>query len=525
MIWRVIMKKCLVPAIILMSVSLVIAGQTDKLNSSLITRPVWLNMSVSDDHFEVWYTDDSTNYPDDAITQADAQRVLDFFELVRDIEVLEWGYPEPVSAGNIHYEIWIQYLVPPNNGAMFDPETGTPVNTSKIRINSKLANLSYADPSLLLSIAGHEYHHAIEETYIHMGTGPELLSRIWLLEFSSSWAGYMVRRSHPEIPGAAGWDYLRDRLNYFTGHSYNGLQSIANAGSDIRDYHDAVTFAWFLTENTIAPLSGPCSPSREIIKDFWESMSSFGDWNHVPEAFTRALAEAPTAYSDFDSVFEAFALAIYLNKQAFPIGSDGVTPDRSFNSTDFDSPDDSTMDIDLETAASPINLISSASAEPRAIGPMGVFYLELHPGSLGRQIGVTFRGEPATRFAVHLARLNNGTGCHDERIILDPSNSGYALITLNPANQETEMIAIIRLDESGTGTYEVELDELGVFQPSPGFNKCDLWVSPKVQTIRRNGRDGGCSSLSDKNDLMPSTGFMLIIMAFLIPLFKKLLKD
>jgi len=341
--------------------------------SSLTVRPAKLTIFIQNSEFEIWYTDDDITYPLDAITDAQALLVLDYFTQVKSLHITQWGYTAPASPGNLRYEVWVSHLGTVSSGFTFDLEEAIPVNTSRIRVNSRLVRGAagqpidsddYGDSSRLIGLIGHEYHHATQQTYLHIpcNTCPTN-ERLWLTEASGNWIEYQTRLHLPNIPGTNSWENYKGRIEFFTSDGWRGLTSIKPDSGIFEDWYDGALFFYFISNNAKKDFSSGGTKPVAFDKSLWEELQTRGDWAEWPQAMDAILAATGVnGYGSFAESVANFVEALLNPQFWFPWPSDDVTADTTFRSPDENDANDNTVEVDLDSASFPLVLTSSPEA-------------------------------------------------------------------------------------------------------------------------------------------------------------------
>jgi len=413
---------------------------------ALMSRPAHLDKSVTSAHFEVWYTDDSSNHPSDAVTQQYAQKVSDYLEKSWSTEIASWGYRQGASASSGLFQVWIHDL----GGAFgetFDFSTGSgDVQTyCKIGIMPDLG-----DDSLLLSTCAHEYHHASEVAYISV-----VGYHLWVLEASTAWIEYQVRKAHAEVSGGDSWSVFKQRVEYYQDHPGLGLEDVETPGVDpVTETYDGCLLFYFLANNTRTGSLWPGQAQADIARRFWECLAARGDWSQVFDAFDDALADAPPCHDTFTEVFRLFTVANLLDDRWYP-RSDDVTSDTDFRSAAFEW--DNWFDPLVPVGGSPYTIAGATD------NLWSADYIRTWYASMGFLLRSDFEGEGGSNLGL--------TGVHGDLVRPLPVRPDGSVRTAAwetglPSWVDCVDYVITRTQPGGTGDYELAVVE--VDPPSVG---------------------------------------------------------
>lgn len=399
-----------------------------------------LDKTVSDDHFEVHYT--TTSGSPDTTSDAYANKVLDYLSKAYDTEITSWGYKSGASQDKAKYQVFIQDL-----GGAYGNTRDFVVNTSTdpqaVRTYTTIGIApTLTDDSLLLGSLAHEYHHASQSAYMK-STGMKL----WIMESSTAWIEYQVRKQYPSVTGNSDWNLFKQRAEYFQTHSSWGLLSVKADKGDVTNDYDASIWWWFLINNTkTGDLSGT-GTARNLNRVFWEKLAQKADWNKIIESFDDALVTAD--YDTMSKAFGHFLTASVLPAEWLPTGTEAI---RKAN----------TQQIQLDTVFAnntETSYTAAAGGTPDIVGHYGEWDFELLPGSTRYDFSVAFDGDNNTNFIVKLITLQNGAFQQETTLSLDANRDGQQETwTLDPAHHQTGILVVARTDDtSGSGGYKLTL--------------------------------------------------------------------
>ncbi len=454
-------------------------------------KPEWLNQSVEKTNFVVWYTTDTKNHPDDAVTQQYAQTVLDDMDKGWSTEISEWKYKAGESAQTDgvpydKYQVWIQNI--PTLGFTWPIIRNTEQSPDKVRTFSIIQIASqnkkhkpFKDNSNLLDTSAHEYHHGSQMAYINFlnQVGDWEDFQIWIVEGNAAWIGYQVRKEYPAISGSASWKNFKARIENFQKFPYRGLLSVREKPEGLNNY-DACFWPYFLANNTQSGSLIPGSPQIDIMRAFWDELGKIDDWEQVIESFDIVLGKAPEEYSSFDKSFNKFVTANYVNKEWYP-ASDEVTGD-----TKFAQP--VALGVPLADTKLPAAYPSQNLGDPEKVAQTvkqyGSFYFYLDSQNKDWQLYTYFSSEKQTTFKVKLITLKGGEFEKEVEIPLT-ENTGRLSWRLDTSEAQTGVIVVSRTSEEGQGTYSViigqesDIDALVVL----GVNHAPATVTPGQQGV------------------------------------------
>ena len=440
-----------------------------------VTRPAQLTQSIASAHCEVWYTTDSANYPNDAVTQAYAQKVSDYMEKSHDTEIASWGYRAGASGATGLFQVWIYDIgaygeCDPNAGdnPAAGPGNDEPRTFCVIHILPNLDQGSFLEPrddSLVLATCAHEYHHASEFAYIR-AAGYVL----WVLEASTGWIEYQVRRQHSEVTGSADWNVMfKDRIESYQDHPERGLESTyANSGSTA-DTYDGCLFFYFLANNTVTGSLWPGHAPRDVVRRYWEILGTKADWGKVFDAFDDALADTGSSLNTFAHAFQVFAIANLSNQVWYPTGSDGVTSDVSFKSPALAW--DNWWDPLVPIGSDPYIIDAPSPVE----NPWSVDYLKAWYASTGFILDSVFEGDVFTPFAV--AGVKNDRP-HLVSISSDAEKKQADWQTGLPGVLDSVYYVVSRTGAGGSGTYSITVNHTNPPSLGAGLD----WLRTQRQT-------------------------------------------
>ena len=206
-----------IDSLVAYQVSLRLNKEMHRLYEIFASKPAHLNTEVHDTNFQVWYTTDDQNYPNDAVDKAYAEEVLDYYKKARAKEIDSWDYRPGKSKGQNKFQIWIYDMGSLGKCGEFEKNSGATGDDPRTYcVNKIMPDLdSSYDDSLLLSTCAHEYHHASQVAYIDPSSGYKL----WILEASTPWMGYEVRKQYPSVNGLWSEAVYEDRYDYWQEHS------------------------------------------------------------------------------------------------------------------------------------------------------------------------------------------------------------------------------------------------------------------------------------------------------------------
>jgi hypothetical protein len=419
----------------------------------LAATPAHLDDHLESDHFQVWYTDDSPGHPEDVVTTAYAQQVLQYLERSYSTKVEQWDYWAGASRDNgspaTLFQVWIHDLGGAY-GETFDfvanpaaaPGNDEPRTFCKIGVAPGVG-----DDSLLLSTCAHEYHHASQASYMdfeQVVTNAALFQQtVWLIEASAPWAEYEVRKQHSDVAGTDCWGLLRVRMEHYQDNPWNGLQSTDVNSDDhsIHNRYDGALLFYFLANNTVTGSLWPGHDQRDVVRRFWECLSARADWAEIFDAFDDALADADPCLDTFAEVFGAFAAANLLDDDCYP-RSDEVTSDTDFASAALEWDDWPVIP----------HTIAGAAENPWSADYIRTWYV-----SLGFLLRSDFEGEGASDLGLmavrgELARVLPVRPAGDVRTA--------AWETGMPSSVDHVDYVITRTQPGGTGEYELAVAEI-----------------------------------------------------------------
>lgn len=292
------------------------------LREQLYSKPAALDKKVSDDTFEVWYTDDSVKYTD-AVTKEYAEKVLDYMAKSHATEITSWSYKKGLSEDDANagkaaakYQVYIYKAGTAYGTTYFDAANASGSATVARTFTHIVIAPAVAPDDLLLDTCAHEYHHASEAAYATIGAS--IASFLWYLEGSTTWIAYQVRKQYadPTVAGTGSWDLFKDRAEYFQDHPEVGLD---HTKTTVTDDYDAGLFMWFMAHNKVISGAG-----RGLVLKFWQKIGEMNDWNKPFDAFDHALSGLGTSYKTFKKIFPYFAAANYAVSRWYPETIKGV---------------------------------------------------------------------------------------------------------------------------------------------------------------------------------------------------------
>ncbi|HDM77000.1 MAG TPA: hypothetical protein ENG51_11090, partial [Deltaproteobacteria bacterium] len=292
----------------------------NEVRSQLSSKPAHLTKKKENDDFEVWYTDNSTAHPSDAVTAAYAEKVLDYMAKSKATEIDTWGYKqggteEATTPGTqaAKYQVYIHDLgvsigattdfVKNPSGSETLPRTWTAIGIAP----------SVTPDDLLLDTCAHEYHHASQLAYMDVfmdiiDTTAEY--ELWILEATTTWISYQVRQQYAAVSGTGSWNLFKNRVEW---HQDRPNTPLDQTGSTVRDDYDAGLYIWFLANNKV--ISGA---DKGLILKFWQKMGQENDWAKIFESFDHALSGLSDKYDTFDEIFPYYCGANYGVAEWYP---------------------------------------------------------------------------------------------------------------------------------------------------------------------------------------------------------------
>jgi hypothetical protein len=413
----------------------------------LIRQPPDLDEEVHDDHFMIHYTTSG----DDATTDEFANSVLAAMADSRQTEIGDWGYEEPTSGSDYddgRYHVYISRLISADGRVCSTPSgDGTYVEISR--------NVEGEDESRILSLCGHEYHHAIQFEYINLFTTGcsahhSAYSKRWAIEGSAEWMEHEIFRQH------YGTGFGHDALNSFTRNMglyldepYEGLESWA---------YETVAYWFFIADNSRVDFSG--SGNRRIVnRRFWEAMQEdyerdgMAAWDEVFSNLDETLSSARTGYDSLDKSFKAFVQSNYFKD----IDTAGLTP--WYDSTDQFTQDMSRAgaverkdDVQLSSSTLPIEL-KSASDPNDDIFPLDNYsscYFEIeNDTSSDRRLRITFSGDSSMFWKIF-------SKSRDEKTEVSITSNSASMF-LRQAEKAVVMVG--RLSGGSSRDYTLKIEE------------------------------------------------------------------
>ncbi len=409
------------------------------LNAVAADRVAHLTEVISDAHFEVHYTTTPTaTYPNDHVTHTYAAKVLDYLGKSYDTEITSWGYKAGASKDKVKYQVFIHDL-----GGAFGNTRDFSINPDNsagaVRTFTTIGVApNLADDSLLLSTIAHEYHHASQLAYMKI-TGYKL----WILESSTAWLEYQVRKEYPAVVGNGSWNLIKQRMEWFQTHTSWGIASTSAEGGGVTNDYDGAIWWWFLANNTKSGDLSGTGTARQINLKFWQKLAEKADWNKIYEAFDDVLVKAD--YDTMNKAFGHFLTAAVLPKEWFPTGAEAI---RKANTQQVRL--DQIFASDNKKTYTAVN-----GGTPDTLYRYGQWYFELIPGASVYDVVVEFDGDNGTDFIVKLITLRDGAFHSETSLGLDGNKDGESGIwRLDPANKETGIVVVGRTSDS-KGDYKV----------------------------------------------------------------------
>lgn len=434
-----------------------------------------LDESEQEGNITVHYTTDCTAHGNNnCATQAEAEEVLEYYDLARDQLVSSWGYAEPFSNDDGEYHVYLMDL----NGLwgeqvalneLADPgEPGHPGRYSESYIDTVRA-INFADEKLF-GIVVHEYFHSIQTGYVTDTPANGLPGAAWVIEGSAAWMAYQVRRAYgPQFTGTATWDdpgMLGCLFDHQT-HPWIGLPGLNTAGSTDGAYRYAgCIWPWFLSENTNSGDLSGTGNSIHIMRNFWEAMAPPRSWDQEIESFDQVLSNSGVAgYDSFDAAFAHFITANLFTGDWYP-SRDAASADLTFQNAQA-------QQIDLSAITYPASFASTAWTPAATtdhtlppppvvntfdVGRYGAFYLHMDPGGFRATYQVNFDGDDNTSFIVKMVTRRSGA-FETEHILLNGGSDALSSCWwLDPRIDRDGFIVVGRLSAGGTGSYTITLD-------------------------------------------------------------------
>jgi hypothetical protein len=421
------------------------------IRSELYARPASLSKSKSDTNFEVWYTDDSTTYAADAVTEAYATQILGYMANSYKTMITDWGYKagqsqtESGGAAAAKYQVWI-FDIGSAYGATFDFEKNPSGSTTVCRTWSKIKIDKGVSPDdLLLSTCAHEYHHATELSYMDFSG-----FKLWILEASTAWIEYQVRKEYSSVTGTGSWDLFKARVDW---HQARPNTSLDSTGTTVTDDYDSALFFWFLCNNQ--QISGA---SRTINLNFWKAMDTNNDWSKIFDSFNTALASLGTDYNTFDKIFPYYNEANYAVDIWYPKTID---------------------DVKIENSSSPHTLDYSTSTSHKVddqnstVGKLAAKYYKFVPGDT----------------------------------LTDPTNMTVHVTRPSASDTKTNALVVQRKKDGSTVTFEFTYDTDG--KGTAGVSDFSSTTTKEVVLILANSTEDASKSFVYSAELMK--GFVFAI--------------
>lgn len=440
--------------------------QATAIKSAMEASMTDLDQQIVTDHFRLHYTSDpaSSDYlaPDAVVALSNAA------ESAWTRQVTEWGYHGATTLLSDKMEVYIRY---DPAGSHFWPITGD------IVINpSDITPFDPSDPSPLLVVVAHEFHHASQNTYLWLNA---LTHVPWIIEGSARWMQHeCMRAEYPtgepigmyDMAVSAEWE----RTMYST--LLNSEQDMKTKDVTATGGGYASVFFWyFLADNLFYDFSGS-GDRRAINRYVWEELqaSPLG-WLDADNAIGRALSHGPAGHNTFASVFANCAKAYSVPHNNIIPGLDWFNEDidyllrregcwscwvpRVFRSSITAFPFTASTNQEPPRPVVPLNGVSFAPFV--FIGDRRENYKISVDGDDGKAffayVMVCGDGQPTNNS--YLDPEDNSSGEH-QLVLSKPANiASLDNLTLDPETGQTALIVVIGKTDDGDANYTVTIDK------------------------------------------------------------------
>ena len=286
----------------------------------------------------------------------------------------------------------------------------------------------------ILFTCSHEYFHAIQHRYhggLLEGSPPP-----WVLEGTAHWSGYEVLKSN-------GFD-----SNGFL--SVNGYLTQTNKNLKSVDY--GASLYWiFLTDNHHQIDFNGAADNIEIMRTFWEEIDGWNEEN-IQDEIDNVLTNP--ACDTFDDSFKAFAKANYFSSNWYDlvkINKGKPLDPAPFRVADFFSDSNNKISFSTEESNFPTKVPT--------IENYGVEYFKILVPEETREVKVKFDGYGSTFFVMEYKK---GEESQENTL----SSCTYFEVTLPQEDAYGTVYIIGRLDDSGTGNFEITFEDVTPSTPT-----------------------------------------------------------